>query len=211
MRTLRTFVLVAGLLVVVAAPAAAAPPSTSVTSDAQFAASWLSSQVTAAGFIASAPNTPDYSATLQAVLALESDGVGETQVNAMLGDLGNHVDDAVQGSGVDAAGALGYLILDAEGAGLDPTAFGTPATDLVARLAATRRTSGNDTGLYGSADPSFDGAFRQGLALLALEAAGVTPDASAVTWIYLERLWASSQTTALAGVIEIALKELSTR
>ncbi len=183
MRTLRTLVLVAGLLVVAAAPAAAAPPSTTTKDDAVAAAQWLVAQVTPDGFIASAPNTPDYSATLQAVLALESAGVGQSQVTAMLDYVAAHLDAAVQVSGVDAPGALAYLILGLEGAGLDPTAFGTPPTDLVARLAATRHTSGTDTGLYGSADPSFDGAFRQGLALLALEAAGTTPDATAVTWL----------------------------
>jgi LPXTG-motif cell wall-anchored protein len=183
MRTLRTLVLVAGLLVVAATPAAAAPPSTTTKNDAVAAAQWLTTQVTSDGFIASAPNTPDYSATLQSVLALEAAGVGQSQVTAMLDYIGAHLDAAVQVSGVDAPGALAYLILGLEGAGVDPTAFGTPATDLVARLAATRHTSGTDTGLYGTADPSFDGAFRQGLALLALEAAGTTPDATAVTWL----------------------------
>ncbi|MFN8158147.1 MAG: prenyltransferase/squalene oxidase repeat-containing protein [Candidatus Nanopelagicales bacterium] len=38
-------------------------------------------------------------------------------------------------------------------------------------------------GLYGSADPTYDGAFRQSLALLAHEAAGSTPPAAAVAWL----------------------------
>jgi hypothetical protein len=38
-------------------------------------------------------------------------------------------------------------------------------------------------GLYGSQDPTFDGTYRQGLALLALTSAGVAPDPAAVTWL----------------------------
>src|SRR6185437_13433088 len=52
--------------------------------------------------------------------------------------------------------------------------------DLVARLLGTARTSGPDAGLFGTADPSFDGAFRQGVALAALHAAGVSQSNGAV-------------------------------
>ena len=38
-------------------------------------------------------------------------------------------------------------------------------------------------GLYGAGDPTYDGAFRQSLALLAHEAAGTTPPAAAVAWL----------------------------
>lgn len=38
-------------------------------------------------------------------------------------------------------------------------------------------------GLYGEADPKFDGVWRQSIALLALDAAGATPAASAVDWL----------------------------
>src|SRR3954468_2879087 len=60
----------------------------------------------------------------------------------------------------------------------DPTSFGTTNTDLVARLQATQQPSG----LFGASDPSFDGAFRQGLALMALTAVGIT-DAAAGDWL----------------------------
>ena len=39
------------------------------------------------------------------------------------------------------------------------------------------------TGLYGSADPTYDGVFRQGVALIGLAAVGVAPSAQAVTWL----------------------------
>ena len=52
----------------------------------------------------------------------------------------------------------------------DARHFGGTGTknNLVDRLLATERTTGTDKGLFGASDPSFDGAFRQGLALAAL-------------------------------------------
>src|SRR5579871_3956655 len=38
-------------------------------------------------------------------------------------------------------------------------------------------------GLYGVQDPTYDGAYRQGLSLVALETAGKAPDPTAVTWL----------------------------
>jgi Prenyltransferase and squalene oxidase repeat len=40
-----------------------------------------------------------------------------------------------------------------------------------------------DAGLYGAADPTYDGVFRQSLGLLGLAAHDITPSASAVTWL----------------------------
>lgn len=39
------------------------------------------------------------------------------------------------------------------------------------------------SGLYGSADPQFDGVWRQSLALLAQDTAGVVPSSQAVKWL----------------------------
>ena len=39
------------------------------------------------------------------------------------------------------------------------------------------------TGLYGSADPTYDGVFRQAVAMIGLAAVGVAPSAPAVTWL----------------------------
>ncbi len=39
------------------------------------------------------------------------------------------------------------------------------------------------TGLYGSADPTYDGVFRQSLAMIGLASVGVAPSAQAVTWL----------------------------
>ena len=56
----------------------------------------------------------------------------------------------------------------------------------MARLLATERQSGVDAGLFGTQDPTFDGAFRQGLSLAALAAAGITTGSqvsAAVAWL----------------------------
>ncbi len=77
--------------------------------------------------------------------------------------------------GKDDPAALGYVIMAAVASRQDPRHFAgrKPINDLVTRLLATERTTGADAGLFGSADPTFDGAFRQGVALAALAAAHV--------------------------------------
>ncbi|MDZ7732436.1 MAG: hypothetical protein U5R31_04370 [Acidimicrobiia bacterium] len=63
--------------------------------------------------------------------------------------------------------------------GEDPTSFG--GVDLVARLEGTLGEF--EPGLYGSNNPSFDGVFRQGLAILGIAAAGELPAGAAVEWL----------------------------
>jgi len=174
------FLLAAGLALAVAAPASATPPSSDTKTDAQDAAAWLAHQVNASGFIPSAtnPSLPNYSESAQAVTALVSAGVGRTTVAALLAYLGGHVDDFVASPGSDDPGDLAYLILAAKAGGQDPASFGSAHVDLVARLEATQQASG----LFGASDPTFDGAFRQGLSLLALHSAGATNTAG-VTWL----------------------------
>ena len=208
------------LLVVDAAPSTAAQPhvpSVTPPSAAQSAAAfdgsrWLMAQFNSSGYIPSVqtPGTPDLAATSNAVLALASAQTpaapGSTAVaTAGLDYLEANVDATVQVAGVDAAGPLALLILDAHALGVDPRAFG--GTDLVARLLATQRTSGSDTGLFGAQDPTYDGAYRQGLALAALAAAGVTgtaPVRSAVAWLTTQQCpdggWASYQPTLTCAV-----------
>ncbi len=180
MRRVAAFLLAAGLVLAVAHPASAAPPSSDPKTAARLAAGWLGRQVNDAGFIPQSANPADANLSLsaQAVVALASAGVGRQQVDALLAYLGLHVDGFVASAGADDPAALASLILAAKAAGADPTAFGTPSTNLVSRLVATQQ--GN--GLFGTADPTFDGAFREGLALLALHAAGVA-NAAGVTWL----------------------------
>jgi LPXTG-motif cell wall-anchored protein len=174
------FLLAAGLVFVAAAPAVAEPPSSDPNLAAKYAASWLAAQVTSEGFIPSAftPGAADLSLSAQAVPALAAAGVGGEQVDAILGYLGHHVDEFVVRAGADAPAALAYFILAAVAGGADPTAFGVPPSDLVSRLQATQQASG----LFGVANADFDGAFRQGLSLLALDAVGVANTAG-TAWL----------------------------
>ena len=137
------------------------------------AVAWLASQVTPGGYIESVyvPGTANFGVTAQAVLAFASAGVGRTQTTAMMTYLAEHVDDYVSpiSSGVpepDSAPALAQLILDAVALGQDPHAFG--GSDLVNRLEATQQSNG----LFGAGPATYDGVFRQSLALLALHATG---------------------------------------
>lgn len=179
MKRVATFLLAAGLVSASAAPALAAPPSSDPTTGARYAAAWIAKQVNASGFIPQAGTAnPNLSVTAQAVTALAAAGVGRTQVGALLGYLGTHIDNFVVVGGHDDPGALAYLILAADAGGADPTSFGTGHANLVTRLVASQQPSG----LFGVNDATFDGAFREGLALLALHAAGVA-NAAGVAWL----------------------------
>ena len=160
--------------------ASAAPASNDPPTAAKYAASWLAHQVNAQGFIPQAadPTQANLSTSAQAVLALASAGVGRSQVDALESYLGAHVDDVVVKSGSDDPGSLSYLLLGAVAAGNDPRSFGSGHVDLVARLQATKQPGG----LFGASDPTYDGAFRQGLALMALKVVGVT-DPAATDWL----------------------------
>jgi hypothetical protein len=169
-------------------PASATTPLPSLpqTAAAQAAANWLAGQVTPGGYIASTttPGTANLDATANAVLALASAGVDGAQASSMITYLQGQVDNYVTVSSADGPGQLALLILDAHAMGLSPTNFG--GTNLVSRLLATERTTGADTGLFGVQDPTYDGAYRQGLSLAALAAAGVTSGpavTSAETWL----------------------------
>ncbi len=130
------------------------------------------------GFLAlpATPTTANLGLTAQGLLSLAAAGVARPQVDAMETYLAAHVDDYVVSGGVDQPGPLAYLILDALATGNDATDFG--GANLVTRLEATQQPSG----LFGSQDATYDGAFRQGLSLLALHGVGVD-NPSGVTWL----------------------------
>jgi hypothetical protein len=149
-------------------------------------AQWLAAQFGPDGAIPSAttPGSDDLSATANGVLALASAGTDTPVAQRGLSFLAGHVDAYVQAGGVDQPGSLALLALDAHALGVDPTTFG--GTDLVTRLEQTQRSTGADAGLFGLADPTYDGAYRQGLALAALAAGGVTtgtPLVAAEQWL----------------------------
>jgi len=62
----------------------------------------------------------------------------------------------------------------------------TAATAIALTIAAPATASAapaTDSGLFGTADPTYDGVFRQSLGLLGLTAVGVKPSVAAVSWL----------------------------
>jgi hypothetical protein len=173
-------------LVLPAGQASAAPAAAAVSSrtTATYGAGWMARQITANGGHMVSFGAADPSDTAYAVLGLHATGVGASAGAQAVAYLETQLTDALKASdgNVD-PGRLGYWVMAAVASGADPHHFGGQAArnDLVARLLATSRTSGPDKGLFGAADPTFDGAFRQGVALAGLKAAGVPASNAAVT------------------------------
>ncbi len=180
------------------APATAAPALGNTTS-ARYGAAWLAAQITANGGYLAPFGSPDPGNTAYAVSALTAAGVGGKARDLAITYLESQVGNLGDGTGHDNAGGLANVVLAARAAGQDPRAFGgsAPVNNLVARLLKTARTSGPDTGLFGASDPTYDGAFRQGLALAALKASGVSATrlSAPVAWLQHQQcangLWES--------------------
>lgn len=170
-----------------ASPARGAPASKPAPTAAQAGASWLATQFT--GKEIETGGVPDPSSTVQAVLAFAASGVGGKEARGGIAWLKKNFKSYVSFDGTDDPGSLAYVILAAHAMGVDPTTFGgkKPANNLIARLEATQQTTGADAGLFGSSDPTYDGAFRQGLSLAALAGQGLTTAnavvAAGVTWL----------------------------
>jgi len=154
----------------------AASPTTDATLAAKYGAGWLGTQAQAGGSFQLLSNT--YSDTAVAALALAAAGVDQTQFQAAITYLHDNVSSFLSGGGNDDPGSLGLAIMAVVTAGQNPSSFN--GQDLVATLKATRDK--RSPGLYGSKDPTFDGATRQSLGLMGLSAAGTT-DAPAVQWL----------------------------
>ncbi len=168
------------------APAASATaPTLPQTAAAQSAASWLGRQFTPGGFIPlSGSNTPDYSTTVNSLLALAAANVDATTAQSALTFLEANSTSYITVDGAPGPGQLSLLILDAHALGADPTHFG--ATNLVTSLTATEQSTGANIGRFGTDAQVADynaGPYDQGLALAALHAAGVTADAPAISWL----------------------------
>ncbi|HEU0129374.1 MAG TPA: hypothetical protein VFQ85_00090 [Mycobacteriales bacterium] len=176
-RSLTAGLALAGVLAVTG-PAHAATTITPQQA-AEYGAGWVGRQLDATGYV-SGLGGPDYNTTALGVLALVAAGIGEEQAAAATSYLMSHVDAyVVDADSHDRPAALAALILVAHARGLDPAA-------LVTRLLATQQTTGADKGLFGAQDATYDGAYRQGLALLALDAVGQT-NADAVAWLTAEQ------------------------
>ena len=143
---------------------------------ARAGAEWLAAQQSPQGFIPTAPGSgvPSLSSTAQTILALSAANVDPQGASLALSYMKSNIASYVIQDGADGPGPLALLILDAEALGVDPTTFG--GTDLVSRLLATQQTTGGDAGLFGTEQQLGDyytGTYQQGLALVALAAAGV--------------------------------------
>jgi hypothetical protein len=167
---------------------------------ARYGAGYLATQITANGGFLAPFGAPDVSNTAYAVLGLHAAGVGAKASQQAITFLKTQVATGLVGDdNLDNPGLIADTILAAVAAGQDPRHFGghRAANNLVHRLLVTARASGTDKGLFGTADPTFDGAFRQGLALAALKAAHVPARrvGSSIHWLTRQQcsngLWTS--------------------
>jgi hypothetical protein len=102
---------------------------------------------------------------------------------------------AVAPDGPTSPGNVGQLLLVVAGSGDDPTNFG--GVNLLTTLEAT--LDAYETGLYGESDPSFDGAFRQSLAILGLVANGASVPSRALVWLRDQQCGGGATPAAAAG------------
>lgn len=160
-----------------AAPATDPPPSTPTRG----AAGWLATKVNAQGFIANTDGQANFGNTSQAVIALSAAGLNRNTVDRIETYLAANAGSVAGPTGTKDPGSLANLILGAVASGRNPRAFG--GYDLVSTLQGTERATAPEAGLFGTADPTYDGAYRQGLALWALHLSGAGADANATGWL----------------------------
>jgi hypothetical protein len=148
---------------------------------AVLAAQWLASQIGPGGYAESpwAPGVADPDSTRDVAVALAASGVDEPTFNAAMGWLRANAETVIAGDGADSPGDIGWLLVLTGATGGDPTNFG--GVNLLTRLAGT--LDDFEPGLYGTTDPTFDGVFRQSVAILGLVAVGVAPPAAALDWL----------------------------
>lgn len=145
---------------------------------AALGAAWLDRQINSQGFVPAASGAPSYSNTVDAALALAAAKDRGTAYSNAVSYMAAHVDNYVKDSGgADQPGSLGKLAMLAKSAGQDPTNFG--GSNLIQRLRQTKQANG----LFGTQDPTFDGAFRQSIALLGFAAANASPPSDSVQWL----------------------------
>jgi hypothetical protein len=197
--TVTACIAVAGWVFAMQAAAGAAIVDPAPSNSARLGAGYLAQQIDANGGFIESFGLPDVPNTAYAVLGLHAVGVGAHEEAKAISYLETQLGNLKASDGSDDPGALGYVTMAAVASRHDPRHFGGhgASNDLVRRLLATVRKSGPDAGLFGSAEPTFDGAFRQGVALAALAAAGVPTRELRSSIVWLERqqcangLWTS--------------------
>lgn len=150
-----------------AAAKATTPPSAA-------AGNYLAKQLRGDSTVRATPGGPiQVGNTVQVALSLKAAGLRPTQVAQAAATLTSYVAGrrkAKKLSTLD-VGTLAYLALLAHATGRNPTNLG--GVDLVALIEAQQRGQADaEAGLFGFADPTFDGVFRQSLVLQALLASG---------------------------------------
>lgn len=174
------------------ATSTAAPPTNDPGLAAEYAAAWSAQRVNASGFVPLPDTTPNVTATMETALALGTSRVERPTFDRIVTWAEANVDAIVIRDGSDEAGRLGELLMVVRLAGADPTSFG--GSDLISRLGGTLGDFG--PGLYGAQDPTYDGAFRQSLALLGLAAHGAVAPPAAIAWLSAQQCTGSPAAAA---------------
>ncbi len=182
---------VAVFVAVIATYSAALSPASAITTPASTLSSdWLAAQVGVDGSV----NVPGetFSATTQTMYVangLAASGQHRDALSRAIGYISTHVDDWVvndgSGSTVAPVGSdlperLGELILLVHTVGGDQTNFGSPASNLVARVEALYGVS--VAGFYGWPEP-YSAVQDQSFVVMALHAVGSSAPSQAVQWI----------------------------
>lgn len=167
--------------------ALATPVSAKVTAAPIAAGGYLAKQLRGDSTVRATPGGPiQVGNTVQVALSLKAAGQRANQVAKATSTLVTYVAGrrkAKKLAGID-VGTLAYLTLLAHATGRNPSSFG--GVDLVALIEAQQRGSGDpEAGLFGAADPTFDGVFRQSLVLQALLAAGDRSSAVSLGFAWL--------------------------
>jgi hypothetical protein len=185
--------IVAGLGI---APTASATDTPTSSIPARNAALWLADQVGPDGTATSpfSAGAVDISSTVDIALSLAATGVDQAAFERVMGwILANASEVIAPAGGPTGPGTTGVLLMLATATGTDPTNFG--GVNLLTALSSTLGQF--EPGLYGSLDPTYDGVFRQSLALLGLVSVGQTPPSAAINWLVDQRC-APGQGDALA-------------
>jgi hypothetical protein len=172
-------------------PSGAAPPSEDPPTAAAYAAGWLADQIGPDGTVVGGFDPLGDAGS--AALALAAAGVEAEAFDRAVARVVDDIEDFIAPAGPDDAGRMGRALLLADAAGLDP--HDVNGVDLVVRLDAS--LGAFTPGLYGAADPTFDGTFRQGIAIAGLAAVGEAPPVSAVDWLSAQQC--DHATPAAAG------------
>ena len=159
------------------------------TTESSRTSDWLAAQIGPDGAVNVAGVTSSTTTqTMYVAIGLAASGQHRDALARAMSFLALHVNDWVVDDstltlapiGSDLPGRLGYLILLVHTVGGDPASFGSPATNLVARLQALYGVS--SPGFYGYQEP-FSAVQDQSLVVMALIATGSTPPSEAVQWI----------------------------